>query len=61
LSTAIVVIGKLAVVCPAGIETDAGIVTTEALLHDRVTVTPPAGAGALKVMVPVEGLPPDTA
>ena len=30
------------------------------LLLDRLTCIPPAGAGAAKVTVPVEGLPPVT-
>lgn len=54
-----VVAVNVAVVCPAAIATDAGT-ETEALLDERTTVTPPAGAAPLSVTVPVDELPPVT-
>ena len=60
LPTAVVVIGKVALVAPAGIVTLAGTVATAVLLLDSVTVVPPAGAAPLKVAVPVDELPPVT-
>jgi hypothetical protein len=50
---------KFAAVAPAGTVTLAGTVAA-ALLLDSVTAAPPEGAGAFKVTVPVEGLPPPT-
>jgi hypothetical protein len=50
---------KLAAVVPAATVTLVGTVAA-ALLLARVTAAPPAGAGAVKVTVPVEGLPPPT-
>jgi hypothetical protein len=47
------------VVAPAAIVAVAGTVAFE-LLEDRLTVVPPGGAGAFKVIVPVEDLPPWT-
>src|SRR5260370_429392 len=41
---------------PAGMNTLLGTLAAPLLL-DRVTCTPTAGAGALKLTVPVEGLP----
>jgi hypothetical protein len=57
--TAVVAIAKLAVVAPPGTVTLAG---DEAAveLSDKETTTPPVGAAALKVTVPVDGLPPAT-
>lgn len=57
--TEVVATVKLAFVAPAGIVTLAGTVAA-ALLLDSVTAAPPEGAGALKVTVPVDGLPPPT-
>jgi hypothetical protein len=50
---------KLAAVAPAATVTLVGTVAA-ALLLDSVTAAPPAGAGAVKITVPVEGLPPPT-
>jgi hypothetical protein len=50
---------KVADVCPAGTVTDAGTCTCELLLC-RLTVTPPAGAAAVRVTVPVRPAPPVT-
>src|SRR5687768_13697046 len=58
--TAVVVTGNVAEVAPSGTVTVAGTVATVGLLLARVTVTPPAGAAADSVTVPVEGLPPAT-
>ena len=58
-ATAVVVIGKVAVVEPAATVTLAGTVAA-VLLLDSVTVAPPVGAAPLRVTVPVEGLPPVT-
>jgi hypothetical protein len=44
--------GTVAVVCPAGIVTEAGTVAAELLLA-RFTSAPAAGAGAASVTVPV--------
>ena len=57
--TLIVVAVKVADVCPAAIETDAGT-ETAALLDARITVTPPVGAAPFNVIVPVDALPPVT-
>ena len=51
---------KEPVVEPAAIVTLAGTVATKGMLLVKVTLMPPVGAGALKVTVPVEGLPPVT-
>jgi hypothetical protein len=60
LLTTVVVIGKVAVVAPVGTVTLVG--TTAALLSlAKVTIMPtPAGAGKVRVTVPVEPLPPAT-
>ena len=50
---------KFAVVAPEPTTTLAGTCAT-ALLLDSVTLAPPAGAGALKVTVPEEDVPPST-
>jgi hypothetical protein len=57
--TPVVATVKLAVVAPAGRATDAGVEAAFPLA-DRLTAIPPAGAGRLRVTVPVEGLPPTT-
>jgi hypothetical protein len=53
---------KLALVAPPGTVTLAGTVTTQAWEpeRDNVTSAPPAGAGTLRVTVPVDVLPADT-
>jgi len=50
---------NVAEVLPAGIVTEAGIDAAERLL-ERAIFKPPAGAGPLKVTVPVDDLPPTT-
>ena len=57
--TAEVVTVKVAVVAPAATVTLAGTVAA-ALLEESVTAIPPAGAGPLRVKVPLELLPPTT-
>src|SRR5262245_61602892 len=57
--TALVVTVKLALVAPAATVRLAGRVTADEL-SESVTTTPPAGAAALRVTVPVEELPPTT-
>jgi hypothetical protein len=51
---------NVADVIPAGTVTLLGTRTSNGLLLDRRTNTPPAGAGPLSVTVPVDGLPPLT-
>lgn len=60
VDTAVVVIVNRALVEPAATVTLVGVCAT-ALLSETVTTAPPAGAGPLKVTVPVEDLPPTTA
>ena len=60
VETALVVTVKFAVVVPATAVTFAGTVATFVLLLESLTVVPAAGAEPLKVMVPVDGLPPTT-
>jgi hypothetical protein len=57
--TAVVAAVNVAVVAPARTFTDAGIETTEEDA-DRETAVPPAGAGPLRVTVPVAEPPPAT-
>ena len=59
VDTAVVVTVNVAVVAPALTVTLAGTVA-DALLLERATAVPPAGAAPVKVMVPVEELPPTT-
>lgn len=61
LETGNVTTVKVAVVAFAGIVMLAGTVAQDALLVDRLTTAPPAGAGAFRVTVPLDGLPPLTA
>lgn len=51
---------KLALVCPADTVTLDGTVATDVLLLESATDTPPDGAAALSVTVPVELFPPLT-
>ena len=57
--TVVVLAVKVALVAPAGTLTLGGTVTRAALL-DSTTIAPPAGAGAPRITLPVEGLPPTT-
>jgi len=59
-ATPLVVIVKLALVEPAGINTLAGTCATDVLLLCKVMTMPAAGAAPFKVTVPVEGFPPTT-
>ena len=56
LDTELVVTGKVAVVDPAGIVTLVGTKDGEPFVH-KSTLVPPAGAGALRVTVPVAEAP----
>ena len=51
---------KVALVLPAATVTLAGTVAAEVLLLDKEITAPPAGAGALRVALPVEVPPPTT-
>jgi hypothetical protein len=51
---------NVAVVLPGGTVTLPGTVATAVLVLDSVTTTPPAGAAALSVTVPVDVPPPET-
>ncbi len=57
--TALVVMVKVPLLVPAGTVTLGGTVAA-ALLLARETATPPVGAGAFRVTVPVDGVPPTT-
>ena len=59
LVTAEVDMENVALLAFAGTVTLAGICAAE-LLSERLTVTPPVGAGPVRVTVPVEELPPTT-
>ena len=59
-ATGNVVIVKFVDVLPAGTVTEAATVAAVALLLCRDTLTPPVGAGPVKVTVPVEEVPPVT-
>jgi hypothetical protein len=58
--TGLVLTGKFAVVAPAGTVTLEGTVATVGLLLESVTTAPPAGAGPLKLTMPVADVPPRT-
>jgi hypothetical protein len=61
LPTATVDAVNVAVEDVAGTVTEAGTVTTDVSEEERVTATPPVGAGPLIVTVPVDACPPATA
>ena len=58
--TGLVITVNVVVVALAATVTLAGTCAAPVLLLDRVTTAPPAGAGAVNVIVPVELLPPIT-
>ena len=58
--TALVEIVNVALVFPLGTRTFAGVCAAAVLLLDSVTVAPPAGAGPLRVTVPIDAVPPTT-
>ena len=59
--TALVFIGKLALVAPGGTVTLEGIMHGSlGLLRARVTMAPPDGAPLIRCTVPVRGFPPVT-
>jgi len=60
LNTRLVVTGKETLVVPAGTMTLAATAATAGLVLDSRTTEPPAGAAAVSVAVPSEGLPPMT-
>jgi hypothetical protein len=60
IRTADVLTVKVALVAPAGTVTVEGTVAAPVLLLESVTCAPPAGAGALKVTVPVDDCKPPT-
>jgi hypothetical protein len=60
LATALVAMVNVAVVAPAATVTLAGTCAAATLLLDNVTTAPPAGAGPVRVTVPVDEVPPIT-
>jgi hypothetical protein len=60
LAEVIVDTGNAAIVDPAAIVTLAGTVAREVLLLDKEKTVPPLGAGALRMISPVEAFPPLT-
>src|SRR4051812_35038527 len=60
LGTTFVVIGKLALVAPAGTVTAPGTVAAAGLSLLSATTNPPEGAAEVSRTVPVDGLPPTT-
>jgi hypothetical protein len=60
LATGLVVTVNVTAVVPAATVTLAGTWAAEVLSLAKVTTAPPAGAGPLRVTVPVDGLPPTT-
>src|SRR5450631_2761041 len=60
VATGLVVTVKVAVVVFANTVTLAGTCAADGLVLNSVTTAPPAGAGPLRVTVPVEVLPPMT-
>ena len=58
--TGLVVAVKVALVAPAATVTDAGTWAAAVFELVRATIAPPAGAGPLRVTVPVEDAPPTT-
>jgi hypothetical protein len=58
--TALVLTANVAVVAPAAMATLEGTLAAAVLLLESMTCAPPAGAGPLKVTVPVEEFPPMT-
>jgi hypothetical protein len=60
LDVALVDAGKAAIVNPAAMLTLGGTVATEVLLLDKEKTAPPLGAGALRMISPVEVFPPFT-
>ena len=59
---AVVLVGTWNATCadPAAMVTLAGTVATEVLLLDKEKTVPPLGAGALRLISPVDGFPPLT-
>src|SRR4051812_33470967 len=60
LGTTLVVTGKVALVAPAGTVTLGWTVAAAGSSLDSATVKPPVGAAAVRVTVPVTGVPPTT-